>query len=326
MASHLIRQIAIVSESSAVPQDLAARIGAAIQKQVTRDLAPIWEVSATVDTFAKLEDVPLGTWPILIQDNIDYAGAAGIHLDNDGQPFALVEANQDEDVVSLTTSHESIEMLVDPFGKRLVAGDSPKPDQGRVLFLVEPCDPSEDARYAYSVNGVLVSDFYTPEFFDPIAAAGVRYSFSGAIQEPRDVLDGGYLSWMLPESREWWQEVWFGTPHSEFVSRGAMDDCNMRSALDKHTQRGRTQSMAAGRYVARLAGTAARRVSLATSARAHDLRTAIERVKKESGLPRAGANGNGGTGNGGGALVAAVGAAPAPARTSGAHRRCAPRL
>jgi hypothetical protein len=45
-------------------------------------------------------------------------------------------------------------MLVDPSGNRLVAGDSPKTDQGRVSFLVEVCDPSEAADFAYSANGV----------------------------------------------------------------------------------------------------------------------------------------------------------------------------
>jgi hypothetical protein len=312
MAS-LLRQIAIVSESSAVPQDLVSRISAAVQKQVTRDVAPIWEVSATVDSFARLEDVPLGSWPILIQDHLDYP-AEGIHLDNDGQPFALVQANGDEDVVSLTTSHECLEMLVDPFGKRLVAGDSPKPDQGRVMFLVEVCDPSEDARNAYSVNGLLVSDFYTPEFFDPVAAAGVRYSFTGAIQSPRDVLQGGYLSWMLPESREWWQEVWFGTPESMFVSRGVMDEeaRSLRSSLDRHTQPGRAQALLGGRYAAVLAGSRSSRVAVATGARARDLRAAIERVKAEA------------------KELTPVKPSPresvAPVRAASAHRRSAPRL
>jgi hypothetical protein len=313
MAS-LLRQIAIVTESPLVPPDLAARIGAALQKQVTRDVAPIWEVSATVDTFARLEDVPLGTWPILIQDHLDVPGAEGVHEDNDGQPFALVQADSDEDVVSLTTSHECIEMLVDPFGKRLVAGDSPKPDQGRVMFLVEVCDPSEDARNAYSINGLLVSDFYTPAFFDPVAAPGVRYSYSGAIREPRQVLQGGYLSWMLPESREWWQEVWFGTPDSMFVSRGQMDadTCSLRGALDRHTQPARAQALKLARYAATLAGTRSSRVALASSARARDLREAIERVKSER------------------KPLTPVRPAPSESKVGtpapGSHRRSAPRL
>jgi hypothetical protein len=198
MAS-LLRQIALVSESNSVGLPDVTRVSAALQKQVTRDLAPIWDVSATVDAFAKLEDVPLGYWPIMIRDNIGFR-AAGIHLDKDGQPFALVTAGDDW---SLTASHETLEMLVDPFGNRVIAGDSPKSDQGRVEFLVEICDPSESAEFGYTVNGVLVSDFYTPAYFDPIQAPGVRYSFTGALTEPRQVVSGGYLSWHDLVSDHW---------------------------------------------------------------------------------------------------------------------------
>jgi len=99
---------------------------------------------------------------------------------------------------------------VDPFGDRLVAGTSPKPRQGRVEFLVEVCDPSEDPAYSYTVNGIVVSDFYTPAFFDPLGAAGARYSFAGHITGPRRILEGGYLSWHDPVSDHWWQQIWFG--------------------------------------------------------------------------------------------------------------------
>jgi hypothetical protein len=53
-------------------------------------------------------------------------------------------------------------MLADPFGDRLIAGQSPKEDQGRVEFLVEVCDPPEDQAASYRVNNVLVSDFTPP--------------------------------------------------------------------------------------------------------------------------------------------------------------------
>jgi hypothetical protein len=42
----------------------------------------------------------------------------------------------------------------------------------------------------------MVSDFITPAFYDPVPASGVRYSFTGAIPGPREVLEGGYISWV----------------------------------------------------------------------------------------------------------------------------------
>jgi hypothetical protein len=59
-----MRQLALVSESTQVPKSDVSKVSAALQKQATRDLAPIWDISATVDAFEKLEDVPIGYWPI----------------------------------------------------------------------------------------------------------------------------------------------------------------------------------------------------------------------------------------------------------------------
>ena len=135
METALVQHLALVSESQKVDMGELAVVSAALQKQVIRDLAPIWNIYATVDPFDSLEDIPLGYWPMIVMDDIGF-DAQGIHLDKEGQPFALISSSNNNDVWSLTASHECLEMLVDPFGDRLVAGDSPHPDQGRVLFLV----------------------------------------------------------------------------------------------------------------------------------------------------------------------------------------------
>jgi hypothetical protein len=204
----VLNQVALVAQTNKIQFSDLTVAAAAIQKQVSRDLGPIWSIEASVNAFATLEDVPLGYWHVLIDDTIPY-DAQGIHLNGDnGQPFALIAYSDDW---SLTTSHESIEMLVDPSGNRTVAANSPAPSQGRVLILVEACDPSEAAKYGYTVNGVLVSDFYTPHFFDPVNAPGVRYSYTGALTEPLQVLDGGYMSWWDPATKHVFQEFVSGT-------------------------------------------------------------------------------------------------------------------
>jgi hypothetical protein len=205
----MLQQVALVSQAPSVPLSEVMRVSAALQKQASRDFAPLWNVNATVDGFAKLADVPLGYWPVIVRDDVgDKWDAAGIHLDNSGQPFALVQASDDW---PLTASHETLEMLADPFGERVIAGPAPKEarKQGRVEFLVEVCDPSEGAAFGYTVNDVLVSDFYTPQFFDPVYAAGVRYSFTGAITRPRHILKGGYISWHNTTNDHWYQLQWF---------------------------------------------------------------------------------------------------------------------
>jgi hypothetical protein len=214
----LIRQIALVSQTKKVSFSALSRVGAALQKQIARDLSPIWEIKATVDSFAALDQVPVGYWPIIITEK-NLGDAAGVHEDKEGQPFALVSYSYGW---SLTASHECLEMLVDPFGNRIMAGGSPRKGQGRVEFLVEVCDPSEDTPFAYRANGVLVSDFYTPHYFDPVAAPGVRYSFTGALTAPRQVLQNGYLSWHDPKTDHWFQETFFGGSQPQFRDLGAI--------------------------------------------------------------------------------------------------------
>jgi hypothetical protein len=69
-----------------------------------------------------------------------------------------------------------------------------------------------------------------------VKAAGVRYSFSGAITEPRQVLKGGYLSWHEPVSDHWFQATFFGA-ELEFVDIGVIDAWHgsLRSQIDKVT-------------------------------------------------------------------------------------------
>jgi hypothetical protein len=227
------RYIALVSETSRISNSRLARVAAALNKQATRDITPYWGVQAAVDAFAELEDVPLGYWPIIVQDNINVPGAAGIHLDQDGQPFSLVQYSNSW---SLTASHEMLEMACDPGGDRLIAGPSIKEDQGRVEYLVEVSDPSEGPEYGYTVNGILMSDFYFPRYFDPVEEAGVRYSFTGVIKKPRQVLPGGYISWHEPISGHWWQLTYFGA-EPEFIDLGQLDltGRSIRAAIDSVT-------------------------------------------------------------------------------------------
>jgi hypothetical protein len=226
--------VALVSEVEDHDPGDVARVTAALQRQAIRDFRTVWNIEATVDAFPTLEDVPIGYWPILVQEDINTPGAAGVHLDKDGQPFALVQMSNSW---SLTASHEMLEMLADPFGNRVIPGRSPKRGQGRVEFLVEVCDPSEAAEFAYTVNDILVSDFLTQRFYDPVTSPATRYSFSGAITKPRTILRGGYISWHDPVSDHWWQELWFGQ-RKQYRDLGVFDTgtaASLRAWIDGQT-------------------------------------------------------------------------------------------
>lgn len=286
------QNLGIVSETNRITASGLNKVAAALQKQAVRDFGPIWGVEALVSPFAQLEDMPIDYWPIVIRDDIGYPGAAGIHLDQDGQPYALVQWSPEW---SLTASHETVEMLGDPFGNRLIAGESPKPGQGRVSFLVEVADPSEAAQFGYTVNGILVSDFYTPRFFDPVRNSSVRYSFTGAITRPRQILRGGYLSWMVQSTREWWQGRWFSGTKPKFVNLGVLTGRgSLRSLVDAATVTPELKRSFTGESIRKLitmkesicvaSGTPCStlvEVNESSSARAARLRQQIDEVRKQ---------------------------------------------
>jgi hypothetical protein len=201
--------VALVSEAKEISSAELARVSAALQKQVTRDLMPAWNVTATVEPFESLARVPAGYWPIIIRSDIGRAGAGGFHSQNQSQPFALVQYNNSW---TLAASHELLDMLVDPSGNRIVVASSPNPaDNGKsVRVLVEIAQPVEAAEFAYSIDGILVSDFVTPAFYNSSDNGGMKYSYTGAAKTRMKILKGGFLSWEDPATSEWSQEIFFG--------------------------------------------------------------------------------------------------------------------
>jgi hypothetical protein len=203
----------------------------------------------------------------VLRDRIKAPGADGFHKDRFGQPFARVALT---DSWSLTASHECLEMLADPFGDRMIPGPSIKRGEGRVSYLVEVCDPPESEEFAYTVNDVLVSDFITPSFFDPMKVEGVRYSFTGAVKHPRQVLEGGYISWRNqtnehieqlvvrngknefrdlgvwhPSSRSVREFVDSKTEHPELEHGLSPQDIRLRSAIEAEQNNKRAREQAA---------------------------------------------------------------------------------
>jgi hypothetical protein len=276
--STLLKHVALVSDTKALDFPEVARVSAALQRQVLGHFGPTWDINATVDAFAQLEDVPIDYWPIIIRDDIDVPGAEGIHTEENGQPFALVHYSP---AWSLTASHELLEMLCDPTGNLVKAGPSPMPGQGRVNFLVEVCDPSESFEFGYPINGVTVSDFYTPSYFDSVTAPGVRYSWTGAITKPRQVLQGGYISWQDPISGHWFQEVFFGSaPQFRDLGRLSASQKSIRNEIQKRTPEARTRRRAIADEA--LTATVRESVTSSSAAKAQAIRQKISAIQKSS--------------------------------------------
>jgi hypothetical protein len=234
----LIAQAALVADTPNLSVSELTTVAAALQKQIARDLKLYWDVEATIAPFVELEDVPPGYWPIIVREDINN-DAAGIHCDENGQPLALVTFERDW---SITASHEMLEMLVDPFGNRMIAGQSVKAGQGRVEYLVELADPTGDSWYW--INDVKVSDFCTPRYFDPLTNPGTNYCYTGMIQSPRGLLPNGYLTWHDAASNEWWQQSRFssGSPIIAALGTIVKTTCGLRSTVDRIAARQRRSS------------------------------------------------------------------------------------
>jgi hypothetical protein len=195
------RQIALVSEAKElINNDALEHIALALKVQLQNDFEPAWEETAVLKVYDKVDDVPEESWRILIRESQE---DAGFHCGRDGIPFAVVSTRRDLSETCKTCSHEVLEMLIDPTGEATrtaarIIGDGSE----RVNYLLEVCDPCQDADYA--VEGLVVSDFVLPAYYeDRIAVPGVKYSHKENLKGPLEVLPGGYLSWQDPSDKRW---------------------------------------------------------------------------------------------------------------------------
>jgi hypothetical protein len=206
-----ITQVGLVDMTGKIDVDLIHSAAIALNLQVTRDLPQFWPVSATVFYLPNPKKIPAGVWPVQLVKTLP-PDEGGFHSDKHKQPYAKVIASTEDTTWTIDVSHEILEMLVDPYGNRMqssvaieIVGGKIQDGTGQFGYLVEACDPCEDNSYAYTINGIAVSDFITPHFYDPMVTPGTRYSFTGAIKGPRQILPGGYISWVNAQKDEWQQ-------------------------------------------------------------------------------------------------------------------------
>ena len=147
-------QIGLVDTTGKINVDLMQAVAAALNVQVTRDLPQFWPIQATVRYLADATKVPVGVWPVQLVKHLP-PGEGGFHMNKHNQPYSKVIASPDSDEWTIDASHETLEMLVDPYGNRLhssqsieIVGGKIKDGTGEFEYLVEACDPCEADNYA----------------------------------------------------------------------------------------------------------------------------------------------------------------------------------
>jgi hypothetical protein len=155
-------------------------------------------------------------------------------------------------------SHETIEMLLDLSGNRLrtsmaiaIVDKEIRDAAGQFEYLVGVCGPFEADPFTYEIYGVSMSDFLTPHFYDFEAAPGVRYSFTGAIGIPRQILRDGYICWIDPISNEVQQILWVNPDKAPIErSLGPADGLSLRGFVECRTHHMVRERRAASRAAA----------------------------------------------------------------------------
>ena len=199
-------QVGLLDKTGELDHGLLHSVAAALNLQVTQDLPQFWNIQGSVSSLPKGK-VASGVWPGFLVKQLP-PGEGGFHLDKHNQPYAEVIAHPENDGWKVAASHEVIEMLVDPNGNRLQSSKTIEIRGGKIRegaeefgYLVEACHPCEADEYPYPIRGVAVSDFVTPHFYDPVVTPGTRYTFTGALKAPREILPGASISGSISRMR-----------------------------------------------------------------------------------------------------------------------------
>jgi hypothetical protein len=202
-------KVAIINATSILSDSDIESVIQPLQKQVTRDFAPPWGVEADLVFVAKASNPPAGAWWLSILDDSDQADALGYHdLTAEGLPLGKVFANTDKKAGlnwTVTASHELLEMLADP-DINLYAFIQTGGNTGK-FYAYEVCDPCELDQQGYEIDGVQVSDFVYPAWFEGFRKTGsTNFDHKGLIDQPFKLLSGGYGVVMeIPSGLGWYQ-------------------------------------------------------------------------------------------------------------------------
>jgi len=205
--------IAVINQSTNVSDEDVLTMTTAIANQVRKDAAPLWDrPPAAVISYGSMpgkthaekqaelsKRVPKQAHGITLVDDIpdQPKGVLGYHTEDEGgKLWGIVATNPslenggkaltgDWSVASIL-SHEILEMYIDPNCNLWATND-----EGQIISF-EVCDPVEGP--TYDVDGVSLSNFVTPAYFDPLAAKNGKTLFDklGKLKAPFTLMPDGY--------------------------------------------------------------------------------------------------------------------------------------
>lgn len=234
-------RVSIVNESTLFKDADLHALCNALQVQVTRDFYPAWGVNASIYYTPSGKRPTADHWIIAILDDADQAGALGYHdTTSTGLPLGKIFVRTilgDRASVSVTVSHELLEMLADP-QVNLAAQD------GNRFYSFEVGDPVEADSMGYEITipagwvgagtKVLVSDFVFPSWFQSFITSG-KFDFMGHVKKPLELSAGGYIGFLdLSNLNQGWQQITASTsPMVRTAARAYAGSRRLRRAMPK---------------------------------------------------------------------------------------------
>src|SRR6266478_5534238 len=154
---------------------------------VDKYVAPVWGTPAKL---IKSTGFVKDAWAMVFLDDADAPGALAYHdLTPAGLPLSKVFVRttlQNGDLVSVSASHELVEMLVDPAINMMTTGPDPK-----LIYAYESADPVE--ALSFNVKDIPMSDFVYPAYFEAFHKPGsVQFDQLNKVGRPFQILQGGY--------------------------------------------------------------------------------------------------------------------------------------
>jgi len=158
-----------------------------MQTYVDKFVAPVWGTPAKL---VKTTGFQKGAWAISFLDDADQPGALAYHdLSPDGLPHSKVFVKTSlatGNLVSVSASHQLVEMLVDPALNRMTIGPDPK-----LIYAYQTADPVQ--ALTFDVDGIPMSNFVYPAYFETFRKPGsVQFDQMNKVKKPFQVLSGCY--------------------------------------------------------------------------------------------------------------------------------------
>lgn len=213
---------------------------AAMQNFVDHHVAPVWGTRAKL---VKSRGFVKGKWAMVFLDHADHAHSLAYHdLTPDGLPLSRVFVKttlKNKKLVSVSASHELVEMLVDPAINMVVM----KP-RSKLVYGYESADPVEDLMFR--VNGIHMTNFVYPAYFEAFHKPGsVRFDHLGKISKPFQIHAGGYQG--VYKQGKWVQLFASSAKAKRFKQEDRRGHRGDRRAGKKRVRRSSRSTMRSGR-------------------------------------------------------------------------------